>query len=96
MARVEAGKVYLIIGSAHGPKGPSVGRKCKTMWLHGHEHSLHGPIWHVASVDGKEFLSEHGGIGMEVDVAEDWLQEVPPEPPKAEPRVTEKDLERVE
>lgn len=96
MARVQAGKTYLIIGSANGPKGPSVGRKCVAKFLHGHEHSLHGPIWRVTSADGMEFISEHGGIGMEVDCAEDWLQEIPPEPPKAEPRVTEKDLERVE
>ena len=95
MARVVPGKEYLIIGSSSGPKGLSVGRKCKTMFLHPQEHVMHGPIWHVASVDGKEFVSQFGGVGMEIDVAEDWLQDIPPEPPKAEPRVTEKDLEKV-
>lgn len=96
MSRVQAGKTYLIIGSANGPKGPSVGRKCIAVSKYAHEHSLHGPIWRVRSADGKDFVSEHGGVGPEVDCAEDWLEPVPPEPPKEQPRIVEKDLERVE
>lgn len=93
MARIEANMRCLIIGSANGPKGLSVGRKCVTMFRHPGEHSLHGPIWHVKTDDGKELVSEYGGVGSEVDCAEDWLQPLPPEPPKEELRVTEKELE---
>jgi hypothetical protein len=41
-----------------------------------------------------EFVSEHGGIGMEVDCAEDWL-EVIDEDPTASSRTTQKELENV-
>lgn len=63
-----------IIGSANGPKGPSVGRHCTALYLHQHQHSLWGNIWRVGSVDGSDFVSEHGGVGPEVDCAEDWLR----------------------
>jgi hypothetical protein len=96
MSRVYPGAHCRLIGSANGPKGPSVGRKCIAVHLYPHEHSLHGPIWRVRSADGMEFVSEHGGVGMEVDAAEDWLEVIPPEPPKAEPRIESKDLEKVE
>lgn len=90
---IEVGKTYTIIGSANGPKGPSVGRKCITLFPYTDRppHSLWGQIWRVKAVDGKEFISEHGGVGMEVDVAEDWLQEYK-EPPKSQDTVQEKDL----
>ena len=95
MARVTPGATCLVIGSANGPKGPSVGRKVIALSLWAHEHTLHGPIWHCRSADGKEFMSEHGGIGMEIDAAEDWLQPIDPEPPEEMPRIVEKDLENV-
>jgi hypothetical protein len=96
MANVVPGKVYLIIGSANGPNGLAVGRKCKTIHRQPLDHIEHGPLWYVESADGKEFVSQYGATGMYVTVAEDWLQDIPPEPPKTEPRVTEKDLDRVE
>jgi hypothetical protein len=87
MAKVTPGALCLVIGSANGPKGPSVGRKVIALSLWAHEHTLHGP---------KEFVSEHGGVGMELDFAEDWLQPCDPEPPKEMPRIVEKDLENVQ
>lgn len=94
MARIEAGMRCLIIGSANGPKGLSVGRKCVTMFKHPIDHTLHGPIWHVKADDGKEFISEYGATGPEVDCAEDWLVALPPEPPNETPRIAEKDLQQ--
>jgi hypothetical protein len=43
------------------------------------------------SADGGEFISEHGGIGMEVDCAEDWLEPIDEEP-NTSLRETEKEL----
>lgn len=91
MAKVTPGATCLIIGAAFGPKGPSVGRKCKAISLYPYEHTLHGAIWRCASVDGKEFISEHGGMGMEADFAEDWLQVEDPEQ-LSKDAVTEKEL----
>jgi hypothetical protein len=92
--RVYPGALCRIIGSANGPKGVSVGRKCKALYVYTDRpgHSLWGEIWKVESVDGKEFVSEHGGIGMFVDCAEDWL-EVIEEDPNANIRDTTKEIE---
>lgn len=96
MAKITPGATCLVIGSANGPKGPSVGRKVIALSLWAHEHTLHGPIWRCRSADGKELVSEHGGVGMEADFASDWLLVQDPEPPKELPRIVENDLERVE
>jgi hypothetical protein len=84
-----------VIGSANGPKGLTIGRIVTAMFPYTDRppHTLHGQIWRIQAADGKgEFMTEHGGIGPEVDVAEDWLEVLrdDPEPPKAEER--EKDL----
>jgi hypothetical protein len=94
--RVYPGALCRIIGSANGPKGVSVGRTCRAKFLYTDRppHSLWGEIWRVTSADGKEFVSEHGGIGMEVDCAEDWL-EIIDEDPTASSRTTQKELENV-
>lgn len=90
---IQPGKEYRIISSVNGPKGRCVGRKCQTVFAHdGPPHTLWGQIWNVTSVDGKPFESDAGIIGMNVDVAEDWLEEAPPEPPKA--IIRSKELEK--
>lgn len=88
---IEAGKEYKIISSTNGPKGKCVGRKCRTVFAHeGPPHTVWGQIWNVTTVDGKPFETDVGIMGDNCDVAEDWLQEPDPIPPKA---IT-KDLER--
>jgi hypothetical protein len=95
MARVVPGKVYRLISSHSGPNGISVGRKCRTIHQQPVDHIEHGPLWYVESADGKEFVSHMGATGMYITVAEDWLEEIPEDPPEELPRVTEKDLDKV-
>lgn len=91
------GVVCKIIGSANGPRGLSVGRKCVVLWpWQGEPHTVWGQIWRVSALPGDpDFMSEHGGIGRQVDCAEDWLEPLDDEPPIEIPRVVEKDLDLV-
>ena len=79
-----------IINGAHGPQSPSVGRICWAVWMHPVRHEEHGNIWHVHSADGKDFVNIHGGVAQEVDVAESWLEVIPPE--EVTPKVQEEAL----
>jgi hypothetical protein len=42
------------------------------------EHTTLGKIWPVVALDGKPFISEHGGVGKYVDVPDRWLEKLPP------------------
>ena len=83
MALIQPDKIYKIIGASN-PNSPNIGKRCKTMFKFTDRppHSLWGPIWRVASVDGVTFIDGHGEEGYEVNVAEDWLEDFT-EPPKA-------------
>ena len=52
------------------------------------EHTRLGKIWPCESTDGKPFMSEHGGIGMWIDVPDQWLerQVTPPSVPAEKKR----------
>ena len=99
---IQSGKTYKIIGSANGPKGLSVGRKCIAVHPRGGApHTLWGVCWIVETADGKPFefireamvgFPEIKGTSMVIDVAEDWLEEEDPEPPQAETRIKEREL----
>lgn len=93
---IQPGKTYKIIGSAKGPSGKSVGRKCIAIHqISGVPHTLWGICWKVETADGKPFeyireaiegFPEVVGTSMRIDCAEDWLEEEDDEPPKAEIR----------
>lgn len=44
------------------------------------EHTSLGKIWPVESIDGKPFVTEHGGQGMFADVPDRWLVKCDPPP----------------
>ena len=71
---VHPGAKCRVIGSASGPKGAAVGKICIALYRWDHEHTLHGPIWHCRQADGKDFVTDGGGVGPEADLAEDWLE----------------------
>lgn len=99
---IQSGKTYKIIGSAKGPNGLSVGRKCIAVQQRGGvPHTLWGICWIVETADGKPFefvreamegFPEVNGTCMVIDCAEDWLEEEDDEPPSAETRVKEHEL----
>ena len=87
---IKAGKEYRIMSSSVGPKGSSVGRKCRTNYKHGGPpHTLWGDIWNVSTIDGKPFVSEVG-IGDSCDVAADWLEDADT---PTNPNILKKELE---
>lgn len=45
---------------------------------HEKHHTKLGKIWPVKALDGKPFISEHGGTGEYVDVPDRWLVKLPP------------------
>jgi hypothetical protein len=102
MKPIQPNKIYRIIGSAVGPSGSSVGRKCITIsQIPGVQHTLWGICWTVESADGLPFDSIREGIegfpevkgrSMRIACAEDWLEEEPEPEPDAEMREVEKEI----
>jgi hypothetical protein len=54
-------------------EGVSTGKIVQCIRIQG-DHSLYGPIWKVRSKD--TLVSEHGGVGNEVDVPDKWLKPI--------------------
>lgn len=71
--KVEPGVICRVIGSALG-NGPSIGRIVQAQSKYAHEHTVWGPIWRCTAADGKDLVTEHGGVGQNADFAEDWLE----------------------
>jgi hypothetical protein len=94
---IKANKKYLLVGSANGPEGSNVGREVITvMIIPGVPHTLWGEMWLVTCPKGVafEYVRQDGTQGFldKVAVAEDWLQELPEDPPKQVERTKELDL----
>lgn len=70
---VHPGATCRVIGSALG-NGPSIGRIVTAQSKYAHEHTVWGSIWRCAAADGKDLVTEHGGVGSHADFAEDWLE----------------------
>lgn len=90
-------KNYLLIGSVNGPEGSNVGRTVRTVRIMpGVPHTLWGYMWIITCPNGVpfEYTKQDGEIGFmnQVHAAEDWLQELPEDPPKQADRVKELDL----
>lgn len=96
---VEAGDLAVIIDSANGEKGPSVGREVIVLAFregstanYDIHHQTLGKIWPIRSRDGQPLYTEHGGSGMEIDCADRWLRKIEPVPPTPEKKKVEEDL----
>lgn len=94
---IQANKKYLLVGSANGPEGSNVGREVITVsTIPGVPHTLWGVCWLVRCPKGVpfEFAKQDGETGFmnQVAVAEDWLQDLPEDPPKQVEREKELDL----
>lgn len=94
---IQANKKYLLVGSANGPEGSNVGREVITVrTIPGVPHTLWGVMWLVRCPKGVDFEFSHqdgrSGFAPQVAVAEDWLQDLPEDPPKAVTREKELDL----
>jgi len=71
--KIEPGCLAIIIESIFGK---SVGTIVQCIRVIG-THSEYGIIWRVRS--NSTLISEYGGTGLEVDVAEKWLKKIDPD-----------------
>ena len=73
--QLEPGDLAIIIKSIDGL---SIGKIVECVRLDGF-HSQYGPIWLVQS-QSSDLVSEFGGVGQNVHVAQDWLRKIPKDP----------------
>lgn len=70
--RCEQGDLAHVIKSVDGA---AVGKTVQVIRYMG-EHSLYGPVWRCRCKD--ELMTEYGGLGKELDFADDWLEPIKP------------------
>lgn len=76
--KIYQGVLCKVIG---GTDNLNVGKLVRVSSFQG-EHSQYGRIWRCTAV-GCSLVTEYGGVGISADFAQDWLEPIPPETPKA-------------